>query len=567
MTAASVRFLRSLSGVGLALGTLFFAASLTPSLIPRAATYQGVLAGVSFAAGYGFGVFWRWLWAYLHLPEPPERMRQGANMLLGLVCVAVAAFFLWQSTGWQNAVRATMGMEPVETGRPVLVCALAVVTFAALFIIGRLFRHLTRRLATTFRRFIPPHVANVLAAVLAIFLFWSAANDVLARAALTVLDNSFREWDALLDPAQPQPTSPLRAGSSHSLLQWNEVGRAGREFLSSGPSAQDIGAFRGVPAIEPIRVYVGLGAAETAEDRARLALQEMLRVGAFDRSIVVIVTPTGTGWIDPSAMDSLEYLHGGDVASVALQYSYLSSPLSLIVEPEYGIEAARAIFSEIYRHWTTLDPATRPRLYLHGLSLGALNSERSAEMYEILADPIDGALWAGPPFASRYWRMVTEGRNPGSAAWLPRFGDGSLVRFMNQDGLAPGLHAEWGPVRVVYLQYASDPVTFFDFRDLFRQPAWMQSPRGPDVTGALSWHPVVTMLQLALDMALATTTPVGYGHVYAPEHYVEAWLQVTGEEGWSPEAIAGLKQHLRSRMDAASRQPPAAGAGYDGRGG
>ncbi|MCC3263125.1 alpha/beta-hydrolase family protein, partial [Paenibacillus polymyxa] len=75
--------------------------------------------------------------------------------------------------------------------------------------------------------------------------------------------------------------------------------------------------------------------------------------------------------------------------------------------------------------------------------------------------------------------------------------------------------APWGPMRVVYLQYASDPVTFFDYRDLYRPPAWMSAPMGPDVSPELRWYPVVTMLQLALDMAVGTATPMGYGHVYA----------------------------------------------------
>src|SRR5690606_26721761 len=112
------------------------------------------------------------------------------------------------------------------------------------------------------------------------------------------------------------------------------------------------------------------------------------------RSILVVVTPTGTGWIDPAAMNSLEYLHGGDVASVALQYSYFSSPLSLLFEPERGAEAARALFAEVYGYWTTLPKDARPRLYVHGLSLGSLNSEKSVELFEVLGDPIQGALWS-----------------------------------------------------------------------------------------------------------------------------------------------------------------------------
>jgi uncharacterized membrane protein len=235
------------------------------------------------------------------------------------------------------------------------------------------------------------------------------------------------------------------------------------------------------------------------------------------------------------------------VASVAQQYSYLSSPLSLLVEPEYGAEAARALFATVYGYWTTLPHERRPKLYLHGLSLGAMNSEKSAELFEIIGDPIQGALWSGPPFEASKWRSVTDRRNPGSPAWLPQFRDGSFVRFMNQNGDPGPTDAPWGPLRVVYLQYASDAITFFDYRDLYRRPEWMDAPRGPDVSPELRWYPVVTMLQLALDMAVATGTPMGYGHVFAPEHYVNAWLAVTEPQGWSADEIARLKQHLAAR--------------------
>jgi uncharacterized membrane protein len=102
-------------------------------------------------------------------------------------------------------------------------------------------------------------------------------------------------------------------------------------------------------------------------------------------------------------------------------------------------------------------------------------------------------------------------------------------------------------MRVVYLQYASDAITLFAYRYAYQRPAWLQAPRGPDVSPELRWYPIVTMLQLAVDMAVATSTPMGYGHVYAPEHYVDAWIAVTDVHNWSSEAIAKLKNHLAAR--------------------
>lgn len=536
--------MQSLSGVGLVLGALLFAASLTPTLVPRSYLTQGVLAGACFAIGYGAGVLWRWLWHYLELPEPSPRIRSIANAMVAVACVIVVIVYLWRAVEWQNSIRAVMKMEPVETAHPFKVCAIALITFFVLLALARLFKLVTHFLSAQIQRFIPRKIANAVGLLLAALLFWSIANNFLIRTAFRSLDYSFREFDALIEPDRPQPTAPGKTGSTASLVKWDELGRAGREFVASGPTAAQISAFTGQPAQEPIRVYVGLRGADTPRERAKLALEELKRQGGFDRSTLIVITPTGTGWVDPAAMDTVEYLLHGDVASVAVQYSYLNSPLSLLFQPEYGAAAARALFAEVYGYWSTLPKDKRPRLYLHGLSLGAMNSEKSAELFETIGDPIAGALWSGPPFESRIWRAVTENRNEGSPAWLPEFRDGRFVRFMNQNGPTVPADAPWGPMRVVYLQYASDPIVLFDYRDAYQRPAWMRPPRGPDVSPELRWYPVVTMLQLALDMAVATHTPMGFGHVYAPEHYVDAWVAVANIRDWSPDELARLKDYL-----------------------
>jgi uncharacterized membrane protein len=76
---------------------------------------------------------------------------------------------------------------------------------------------------------------------------------------------------------------------------------------------------------------------------------------------------------------------------------------------------------------------------------------------------------------------------------------------MNQHGGLETPDTAWGPLRMAYLQYASDPLTFFSVRLLYREPEWMRDPRGPDVSPALRWFPVVTMLQLAADMPVGGT--------------------------------------------------------------
>jgi uncharacterized membrane protein len=550
--------LHSFSATGLFIGALFFSASLTPTLLPRSFLTQGALSGCSLVAGYGIGVFGHWLWAYLELPLPKGRFLRLVKLAAATVCVVVAVMCLWQVAGWQNSIRELMELEPVDTAHPLEVALIAFAVFAILMALARLFQLTLRFVSIRANRFLPRRVSNVIGVIAAVALFWSVISGVLFRVALRIADASFQEYDKLIEPETEPPTDYMKTGSSASLLKWDKLGRAGREFISSGPSRKDINAFSGRGALEPARVYVGLRSADALGIRAKLALEELKRVGGFDRSVLIVVTPTGTGWVDPAAIDSVEYLHDGAVASVALQYSYLASWLSLLVEPGYGADAARALFKEIYGYWITLPKDSRPRLYLHGLSLGAMNSEQSTDLIEVLGDPFAGALWSGPPYSSRLWRFLTDNRNPGSPAWLPRFRDGSFVRFMNQDGEAAGpdlgANAAWGPMRLVYLQYASDPVTFFDYRSFYREPDWMPPPRGPDVSQQLRWYPVVTLLQLMLDMLMSTTAPIGYGHVYAPEHYITAWIQVTDVRDWSPEEITRLKRHLSKPSSASAIQ-------------
>lgn len=541
------RALRSLSPTGMIAGAVFMAASLTPSLVPRDFLLQGALSGISFAVGYLAGQLLRLTWFYLELPPPPERLRGIALSVAGAASLAIVLGSLWQAAEWQDSIRLRMGLEPVGGGRPFETGAIALIVFGVLLVLARLVIWLHGRVTARLARRVPKRSSRILGAVMVALLLWAAIDGILFRAALRVADSSFRGLDSLMDADVAPPSDSLKTGGPASLLSWDGLGRMGRSYIASGPAAAEIGAFTHRAAREPIRVYAGLNSAESVEDRAALALAELIRVGAFERSVLVIITPTGTGWIDPSAVDTLEYLHNGDVASVGLQYSYLASWLSLLVEPDYGAEAARALFQAVYRHWTALPHDRRPRLYLYGLSLGALNSDRSADIYDVVADPFQGALWSGPPFPSRTWRLATDARQPDSPAWLPRFRDGSIVRFANQHGWAPGTYAPWGPIRIAYLQYASDPIVFFEETAGWREPAWMRMPRGPDVSPALRWFPLVTLLQLGLDIGLGTTTPMGFGHVYAPEDYIEPWIEVTQPVGWSPQEIARLKTFFKAQ--------------------
>jgi uncharacterized membrane protein len=104
----------------------------------------------------------------------------------------------------------------------------------------------------------------------------------------------------------------------------------------------------------------------------------------------------------------------------------------------------------------------------------------------------------------------------------------------------------WGNFRIAYLQHASDPIVFFEPEAAYRAPAWMEKPRGPDVSPDLQWYPVVTMLQLAADMH-AGIAPDGFGHSYAPADYLDAWLALTEPQGWNDAALERVRQKLLQR--------------------
>ncbi len=524
------------------MASIFFAFSLAPSLLPRPPAIQGILSGISLALGYGLGIFGCWLWRYLQLPTVSAKWQRRIGIASAAVCGIIILTFLWKSTDWQNTVRELMGMETSAGASPLVLALVAGLVFALLLLIAGLFKRVFRLFVTFLHRFLPPRVSYLIGLALTLFLFWSAITGVLMRTALRVADRSFQQLDALIEPDTAPPPQFEGTVGSRSLVDWKDLGRQGRAFVSSGPTGDDLSAFFGVPTPAPVRVYVGLNSAETAEKRSELALQELIRAGGFDRSILVLATPTGTGWIDPGAMDTVEYLHRGDIATVAAQYSYLNSPLALLTEAEYGAEMALAMFAKIYGHWRSLPRDSRPRLFLHGLSLGAFNSDLSFNFFDIIDDPFDGALWSGPPYRSETWRQTTAQRNPDSPAWLPTFRNGSVVRFVNQQGMQQ-MDSKWGNFRLVFLQHASDPITFFEPSMMWREPSWMQNPRGFDVTPDLRWFPVVTSLQVAADMVVGTAPP-GFGHEFAPAEYIEAWMSLTEPEDWSPAELERLRRRF-----------------------
>lgn len=530
----------SFSFVGLSTAAVFLAASVTPSLLPRIYLVQGLLSGIALAVGYGVGVGLVKLYDFLELPKLSAPIQRFAKCV-SLVCMVVVTVWCgWQMTFWQNSIRELMEMEPLESAYPYRVTLIAIVFGWILVLLARTFRYLGDYLTAKLTRFIPRRIAVVMGYGILIFLLLFISNDLIAFRLLGAADNFFLTIDQFVDEDLSRPEQAFLVGSSESLVDWDSIGKQGKIFLRTGPTEEDLTGFHAGSVERPIRVYVGMRTVDTPQERAKLALAELRRVGGFERSVLIVATPTGTGWLDPSAVDTIEYLHRGDTAIVSTQYSYLPSWMTIMVDPRRSIESAIALFDEIYSYWRTLPKDNRPKLYLFGLSLGSLGAERSADLLTIFEDPIQGGVWSGPPFPSQEWRQVVNHRNEGSPIWLPKFRDERIIRFTAQRNALDD-DKPWGAMRYVYIQYASDPMVWFSPELAWVRPAWLDDQRGPDVSKELRWYPIITFLQIGCDIPMATTVPLGYGHNYSPSSYIDAWIAVTEPRNWTDEKTERLK--------------------------
>lgn len=538
------------SRAGVVLALLFFALSLAPSLLPRTGLFQGVVSGITMAIGYGVGTFGAWLWHYLGLPVATTSSRAGKAVLgaaVGVVAL-VLVVSVWRQVGWQNDVRELFGMEPVGPSTWLPIVPVTLVVALLLLLAGRGVRRLFGLLVGWAGRVMPPRVARV-AGVLAVgVLAVVLVSGVLVNGLFAAANRSFSVRDTTTLEGLTRPESELRSGGPGSLVEWDTLGRQGRRFVATGPTVEELDAANGGGAEEPIRVYAGIASADDLQGRADLVLAELRRTGAFDREVLVIATTTGTGFLDPNAMNSLEYLHNGDTAVAGVQYSFLPSWISLLADQQVTKETSQVVFDTVHAHWASLPEEDRPQLYLFGLSLGSFGVESILTSINVLNAPVDGALLTGPPFVNPLWRQLTDDRDPGSPESLPIYEQGRTVRFTAKKNALDEPSGTWGDTKVVYLQHASDPVTFFSPDLALRPPDWLEADqRGPDVSPEMDWVPLVTMWQVLFDLPGAGNVPAGYGHLYTSAEYLSGWIGISRPTGWTEADTAALEEVLAER--------------------
>lgn len=519
---------------------LFGCASLTPSLLPRGWVLQGLIAGITAAIGYGAGVTVAWFVAELTESRLSPGFRRRAWQVLAVAGPLFCLVMLVLGARWQQEIHELMGQDAPAGYTAVGVIPLAVLVFALFVGIGRGIRWLARGLVRLLGRILPHRVARPLGVVAVTVLVVFLLNGVLFQGLVSGMNSAFSVRDDGTEDGAVEPTAAERSGSPASLVPWEELGLQGRNFVGKGPTPADLEAFSGRPALEPVRAYAGLAGADDVGDRAALAVQDLERAGGFDRAVLVVVTTTGTGWVDPAASDSLEYEFNGDTAMVSMQYSYLPSWLSFLVDQVKARDAGRALFDAVYGRWAQLPLDDRPALYVFGESLGTFGGEAAFSGLSDIGNRTDGVLWAGPPNFNALWRDIVADREEGSPEWLPVVDDGRTVRFADEAADLDRPPGPWDEPRLVYLQNASDPIVWWSPQLILGRPDWLEGERGPDVSQEMTWLPLVTFWQVAADLAFSTGVPDGHGHSYRAD-YVDAWAQVARPPGWTDDDTARLR--------------------------
>jgi uncharacterized membrane protein len=538
---ASQPFWSRLNYLGLVGAVLVFGAALTPSLLPRPWLLEGVIAGLGAALGYGLGVLVSWLVRRTPLREPSAVVKHRAWVGLRVAGPLLAVWFLLLGVGWQNEVRTLVGEPDEGLVTAVLVAVVAVPVALGALLLGRAIRRLNDVVVRLLARFLPPILAGAISLVAIVLVGYTAVTGLLFDGFVTVMDKVYAGTNASTADGVDQPSSMLRSGSRPSFSTWETLGREGRSFVAGGPNSTEISNFTGRPAMSPIRVYVGLDGADTAQKRAAVAVQELERTDAFSRKVLVVAGTTGTGWLEPQAIDSLEYEWGGNTAVVGIQYSYLPSWISTLVDADRARDAGRALFDAVYAEWQKLPEGQRPKLLAYGLSLGSFSIQSAFTDAADLGTRTQGALLVGSPSFSQPWGAITADRDPGSPQWQPVYQGGKVVRFA---GVADDLASPaggWGPTRVAYLQHANDSVVWWNPQLLVVEPDWLAEPAGPGRTPTMRWYPILTFLQVTVDQFVGVEVPQGQGHNYGTS-MPAAWAAMSQPPDWTDADTARLEK-------------------------
>lgn len=550
------RLFHTLDPWGAVVALVFFVLTLTPSLLPRTWFYQGIIGGWAAGIGYLVGLALRWAYRrYLHRLHPlanPDNWSPRVARWVARCVIAVGALWAWVMVWWSHRWQVTLA-DLAEQPRPsyldvVFILPLAIATFSGYLLIIRFLVWAADTAQAIGPRRVRPRVRSVSAWVLVLLAwFWFVSNAV-PGATVGLGEKFFTEQNKDPDPAVTAPTAPERSGSPDSAVDFGGVGFYGSRFVAGGASASELTAATGKPAKEPIRVYAGLGNAADTAERADLLISELERTHAQDRKALLVLMTTGTGWVSDYATQSFELLYGGDTAIAAGQYSAMPSALHFLAGGDQVRAAGQELLGPLITWWNELPEDHRPKLYLYGESLGTTGVEAAFSRLRDVVNSVDGILLTGPPHFNPLRTQFVTRRDPGSTETAPVYADGLVVRFANDEEhvrqWATTRDPDWGPARMLYVQHTSDPVAWWSFDMILREPDWLSEPAPPGHERAMTWMPFVSFLQVSADLPVAAQAPIGYGHNYGDS--VLAGFAAIGDVDLTPARLTELENQLVS---------------------
>jgi uncharacterized membrane protein len=346
----------------------------------------------------------------------------------------------------------------------------------------------------------------------------AAAAGVSAALLVRAVDAAYAKIEGGAERPEPglqdPPSDPFVSGGPRSLVPYESLSRQGRRYVRTRTRVQFIERVMGTTAIaEPVRVFVGLASAATIDERVQLALQEIDRLGALDRTALLLVSPTGTGYVNYAAVEAVEHLALGDVATVTMQYSLRPSFLSLD-EVDVGREQNTKLWRALAARIAERPADRRPRVLMFGESLGAHTSQ-DAVLHQgtqgLVELGVERALWIGTPFGSGWSKQVC---GPDATEQ-----DRRLVGEFDSFEQYEQLPAEQrDALRYVMVTHDEDGVPKFGPPLLVQSPGWLDDPRPAGVPAAMRWAPVSTFLQVFVDMLNGSDVTYGtfaaLGHDY-----------------------------------------------------
>lgn len=586
--------------------------SYGPSLMPRSSVHQGLAAGLALLAANGVGLAVDMLARRAAPADSPLAWRLGARAVLAAGGAAVAGIDESEDEPTSKAALRTAGRLVsvaavggiiYEAGSdvqgradaPIVPIATGLGAFA--FVANRLKKDLTTRRSVIQRWTEDDKPANLLQSL---GIGFAVANlgrfvghgyvssrdsisayvgDTTGHAAIGRTLNAgvwaagaVSAYSAIVGKLAKHngkmetnfstpPSNEYVSGGPNSISPFNELGLQGRRYVTEVVPPDAIEDAVGEPAkAHPIRAYVGVESEPIyATGRSELMLNEMERLGAFDREYLLLVSPTGTGWVDHTVIESAEILARGDIATACIQYGKAPSFLEL-----QGVSLGRAQFRQLLwgvrQRLRTTPREDRPKVLVFGESLGAWSS--SDVVMHLGIDGFDHygiekALWFGLPGLARWSKTgMKEGRNPLTPP-------GTVGAFDHFDDYSSLTEKERASLRAVIVDHDNDPIAQMSLRNAVKSPEWLDRQRGRNVPVGMNWTPLITFIHVLADAMNAMVTIPGeyksFGHDYRGDtfnfvHAAYGMDGITDEQRGRIEAA--LLEREKDRADRIKAEEP-----------